>query len=719
MNMLKTSFFRVVLVMGLIGLLVPGCGRKTEGQGPVAQLVARMPDACPGLLVVPEPAKALESLGTLNQAADSAAFREKMAEVLAEQGADIPMDQIGDLHPLLDAFGIDGSRPLGVAFLGKDFDGVAYVPLASEEVFRSSPLAVDTEPLEFTVAGVPVEAGIGPDACWFISDGYAVLSQGEAALRTAAEAFGTEHEPDVFGAALQEEAAAKDVVARIRMDNDAVKEIAGSSEAASLLREWYRDVLASVLLVPENGPGTVHIRAYKRTPSDSVPDAIALRHPNGPETLVNVALQECTALSEMGMSISRDGGGGSGLPMNLVDVLLGNSMAFSVELGPGGPPVGKLSLQPMDPETLSTLLGEFALRGTPASEHGGVQLYTINGMPPMFGGLTYGLKDDILVASTTPQGVRELVDSLALPAPDAVDNAPNRADVTVDMAKWASSPLMQMATAMGGGDQPGQMPANPFETASPMTLQAWDHPDSLELAFTHTMVVTNLASIFGPTRRDRSTARSDSSQNNQKQIGLICMMYANESQGQYFPPLMETPGTLMFAATESPEYREGRGEPVYPDYLLDTRILINPGAADADEWNARMEDDPLAAVGDHHYVYLGYFIRDDAEMEAFADAYLAAVAEDGVPLADLAHEGKTIHRLREGVERMAFDPASDPLGAARVQSEVPIYVERPGAWDNGEVNVLYLDGHAERVPSGEFPNTEQFWANVARIDEAG
>ena len=211
-------------------------------------------------------------------------------------------------------------------------------------------------------------------------------------------------------------------------------------------------------------------------------------------------------------------------------------------------------------------------------------------------------------------------------------------------------------------------------------------------------------------------AQMADSQNNLKQLGLVCKIYANESRGEHFPPLMEAPGHLMFAAAAIPDNRDGNGKPLYPDIMNDTTILVNPGAVDADVWLAKAVGDPVSVVDDQHYVYLGYVVRDDADMDAYTQAYLNAIAQGAIPNTDMEHDGRTLRRLQEGVERHYIEDLNDSTASARVQSAIPLLMERPGVWEYGEINVLYLDGHVATVAAGEFPNTDAFWANVARIN---
>ena len=710
------SVHGVSMVVALL-LLAAGCGDggKDASSDQVAALVSRMPQDGPGFLIVPHPAEAGAKLNEVGRTLDSPEFREEVAELLAEQGVEIPAGETPDMNSVLEALGIDGARPLGFALTAWGAEGIAYVPLQSEEAFRHTIARDrDSDPFEVSVAGEAVEANRNSDYCWFIADGYAVVAENKTLLQKAAEAFGAPVESVRHIDGIQKETD-RDAVLLVRLDHALGDELKGSVAAAGLLGEWYTDVVASLSLAPEGEPSTFSLRGYKRAAGDTVPGPLQLRHATGPETLLNVSLQQCASLADLGFAFSRDGAAPVGGPSDLIKTILGDSVALSVDMGPAGLPVLKLSSTPVTQEDVASLLGLVPFQATPSEEYSGVQLYTLNGLPPMYGVVSYGLKDDILVASNSPAAVRALVDGLAAP-PAATAGAPNRAEVMVDIAKGAGSPMMMMAMAMGMGGDPGLPGENPLANMPPVTLRAWEHPDSLEVELKYALITTGYGDIFGRARAGRSAAHSASSQNNQKQIGLICKMYANESQDEYFPPLMEAPGHLMFAATDAEDYREGRGIALYPEYLLDTTILVNPGAKDSGEWLDKAKNDPVSAVDDQHYVYLGYAVRDDADMDAYTQAYLNSVAEGAVPNADLEHNGRQLFRLREGVERHFIDEANGVTAAAQAQAEIPLMMERPGVWEDGEINVLYFDGHVAKVAAGEFPNTDAFWANVARIN---
>ncbi len=84
---------------------------------------------------------------------------------------------------------------------------------------------------------------------------------------------------------------------------------------------------------------------------------------------------------------------------------------------------------------------------------------------------------------------------------------------------------------------------------------------------------------------------------------------------------------------------------------------------------------------------------------------------------------KTVHRLKEGVERFMITDINNPGGSAMAQSSLPIYWDSvsntPGAAAAfnhvpGGANTLYMDGHSEFVryeKNGKFPANGP-WANT-------
>jgi prepilin-type processing-associated H-X9-DG protein len=196
------------------------------------------------------------------------------------------------------------------------------------------------------------------------------------------------------------------------------------------------------------------------------------------------------------------------------------------------------------------------------------------------------------------------------------------------------------------------------------------------------------------------------SQNNLKQLGLVMKMFANESRGQIFPRLDPRPGHLMMLGNE-----------VFPEYVTDVSVYISPAHPQAADFKERATQDPLSIIDDHSYWYLGYAIPNEEAGLAFVEAYKKAVKNGEGPGEDLKDTAtSTIMRLREGVERFFITDINDPASSARIQSEIPIMIERPGLQEGGS-NVLYMDGHVVFIKyPGIFPMTEKFIQALESLD---
>jgi prepilin-type processing-associated H-X9-DG protein len=177
------------------------------------------------------------------------------------------------------------------------------------------------------------------------------------------------------------------------------------------------------------------------------------------------------------------------------------------------------------------------------------------------------------------------------------------------------------------------------------------------------------------------------------------MMFMNESQLQCLPVLSSEPGRLMMSDTG-----------LYPEYLENPDWLVCPGTA---------EITPAPFFDDPHFAYLGYLVVNDADVDAFASAYTAEIADDADFSGDLpvtTSYGNVLFRLRDGVERFLTSDLNDPTDCVP-QRDVPILVEWP---DNHEGlsggHVLYMDGHVEWQPyPGEFPMTEHAITMLAAL----
>lgn len=202
--------------------------------------------------------------------------------------------------------------------------------------------------------------------------------------------------------------------------------------------------------------------------------------------------------------------------------------------------------------------------------------------------------------------------------------------------------------------------------------------------------------------RSREASRRASSQNNLKQLGLMMKMYANENPGEAYPPLTPYDGLWMFDI-----------ERVYPKYLSDLTVLVNPRRPDADKLverlNQLLESEPVdwrevTRIAAKSYAYPGWVVKSDAEASAL-DSALKKLAR-----ADLGDSIETnagmLHRPREGVERFLITDINNPAGAVVAQATIPIMFET-ALEDQAGVNVGYMDGHVTFVrPDGGFPATE-------------
>jgi len=201
-----------------------------------------------------------------------------------------------------------------------------------------------------------------------------------------------------------------------------------------------------------------------------------------------------------------------------------------------------------------------------------------------------------------------------------------------------------------------------------------------------------LAAIFLPAlARAREAARLVTCQNNLKQIGLVLKMHEDEQR--VFPTRAPHPGELMF---EEAQVR---------DFLPSSAAIFDcPSRPDSELLTEHAGE---VLVHDQSYLYFGYIIANQEEMERFSQTYGAAV-EAGVDL-EVALESGTSPFLH-------LTPANvRTLGLA--ESEVPVMIERIGHHTPGGANVLYMDGHVEFIKEGEkWPVTEAFYRSVAMLE---
>jgi len=267
-------------------------------------------------------------------------------------------------------------------------------------------------------------------------------------------------------------------------------------------------------------------------------------------------------------------------------------------------------------------------------------------------------------------------------------------------------------------------------------------------------IIGILAAILLPAlARAREAARRASCQNNLKQWGLVCKMYANESKGGAFPP--NDTGFDKSAPPWTPtpgDMQEVRACPdgalIYPEYLTDLRIYYCPS-------NNRDPEDDIncpggffcqgpggtlwaGALEDSGYFYYGWAAISDASwlglnsVLAYRKAIEGALANDvvtgdltvpsmgwaalsdllmgllsaempnyGLTLADFPNPlitgtsgGDTVYRLREGIERFTITDINNPAASAKAQTEIPFM------WDTISAAVDKQADDFAHIPGG-------------------
>ena len=245
-------------------------------------------------------------------------------------------------------------------------------------------------------------------------------------------------------------------------------------------------------------------------------------------------------------------------------------------------------------------------------------------------------------------------------------------------------------------------------------------------------IIGILAAILLPAlARARESARRASCQNNLKQWGLVYKMYANESKGENFPPLLGFVGESIrcedgtFTVDNPDKVFIAAGcdlRTVYPEYLTDPNIMLCPSDAQhsqkdllnpvTGEHDVHLPCDDAnrgLQIVDSSYMYLGWLfdlvdtgdptvdlaavgalLGETLEGEgpaqvvyailaAFLDTYVSGsqpkVHEDlnlsawGSNLGNSGN-GDTVYRLREGIERFLITDINNPAASARAQSEI-------------------------------------------------
>ena len=248
-------------------------------------------------------------------------------------------------------------------------------------------------------------------------------------------------------------------------------------------------------------------------------------------------------------------------------------------------------------------------------------------------------------------------------------------------------------------------------------------------------IIGILAAILLPAlARAREAARRASCQNNLKQFGLSLKMYANESDGEKYPPVTHQNAVGLGGMLMTP-----LAYAVYPEYVTDPAIYVCPSSANHSIDDMYYDGTDVAVLGKYtpsggdegqdwwhggwSYQYLGWVLDrcndgdppTPAEPLATAmaglipeldpsqyvgeqfpeqivehlmavilaapnflaptvpfDPAIMAILDGDVSVADGAGNGggDTIYRLREGIERFMISDINNPAAGAKAQSEI-------------------------------------------------
>lgn len=166
-------------------------------------------------------------------------------------------------------------------------------------------------------------------------------------------------------------------------------------------------------------------------------------------------------------------------------------------------------------------------------------------------------------------------------------------------------------------------------------------------------IIGILAAILLPAlARAREAARRASCQNNLKQWALTVKMYANESQSEKLPRMLNQDYIRDDVCQTRPgRLRGGIWMPsVYPDYVSDLNLIVCPSAVNAAElpekWDCPTGSycNPCAthpnfgglevgAIGNaeqQSYMYYGYVLDDDSTWAAYVNTIAAYVSDNTI-----------------------------------------------------------------------------------------
>jgi len=217
-----------------------------------------------------------------------------------------------------------------------------------------------------------------------------------------------------------------------------------------------------------------------------------------------------------------------------------------------------------------------------------------------------------------------------------------------------------------------------------------------------------------------------------RQLAASIGEYVRSDEGGHYPALSSSPGLLAFStgqiSTTGPKAGPDPGRAVDATKYWYLGWMI-PNERSGLEWieQYRKHQPPLDAIPLFSRVEVWPEFADDiaAKQKALDERWLKNHPDgkphpgmrDGRPVAcPLMEEVRFYGPLREGVERLLITDAGNPFGGTKVQSLIPVLIERPEVHGHGG-HVSYMDGHVEFVPyPGKFPMTTAFIEGLRSLD---
>jgi prepilin-type processing-associated H-X9-DG protein len=214
--------------------------------------------------------------------------------------------------------------------------------------------------------------------------------------------------------------------------------------------------------------------------------------------------------------------------------------------------------------------------------------------------------------------------------------------------------------------------------------------------------------------------RRDVSKSNLLGLGVAMKMFAYTAQlesggnpRELFPPLSTEPGIIQMdtdSAALLAALLEVRQDAAFGD------LFISPGHPQSKAASRQAKKNPVSAVNDDSYWYLGYALPDEQRGLAFVEWYKEHARLGPIPSPSVIETADVrIHRLKMEIdtflllEDIKSGKAERPKGCgSKMPSEVPVVIEWPGLLKGG-AHVLYADGHTRFLAyPGEYPMTENF-----------